>query len=237
MKAVILCAGKGKRLMPITKDKPKCMVNILKRPIIDWNINYLSSCGINDIIIIYGYKGEVLKEHLKDNLHITWVYQENLNGTAGAIELIKKHIKNDESFLVLAGDTIYNTSHIMRLKEYKNSLLYTRHYKNLQEFGTIEFDKFGNIKRIHEKESKPISSKVNISAYHFTPSLFDFIEMTPLYRNTKERTITDTINIMIENNLKFTGIEIRDWNHLTYPHDIDRISDNFFRGVIYDNET
>ena len=235
MKAVILAAGKGKRLMPLTRDIPKCMVNICGTPIIEWNVRALERNGIKDIIIVYGYKGNVIKDYFMNakncNINIEFIEQSSLTGTADAIDLVKENI--DDDFIVLAGDTIFFDQYIRKLFDKSNSLLYTWHYKDLEEYGTIELEKDEEtIINIHEKHTNPVSEKVNISGYHFTPTIFDYIDKTPM--NKGERPITDTINEMIKDGYKFYGTEVKDWNHISYPYDVERIEDDFYRRIRYD---
>lgn len=229
MKAVIMCAGKGVRLKPLTDDKPKAMVPILGVPIVSWTIKSLHECGIKDIIIVYGYKGEVIEEVFGKSEGITLVKQEDQEGTAHAVSLVEELV--DDNFLVLAGDTIYFAEHIEDLMNKVNSILYTSHFSKLKEFGTIEFDKYGDIVCIHEKKTDPVSNKVNVSGYHLTKDIFKYIEKTPLTHN--EYILTETINMMIKDKIRFTGTEIKDWNHISYMSDLERIEDNFWRRVTY----
>ena len=111
MKAMILSGGRGKRLRPVTDIIPKPLIQINKRPLIEWKINYLKKFGIKDIIICSGYKGKMIKNYLskKNNFgcNIEYSVESSPLGTAGAI---KKALKNifDESFIVLNGDIITN---------------------------------------------------------------------------------------------------------------------------------
>ncbi|HOI83913.1 MAG TPA: NTP transferase domain-containing protein, partial [Campylobacterales bacterium] len=66
MKAIILAAGQGKRLRPLTDDRPKCMVEYRGKPIVDYILSAMKDVGIDDIAVVGGYKIDVLKEYLKD---------------------------------------------------------------------------------------------------------------------------------------------------------------------------
>lgn len=111
MKAMILAGGLGKRLRPVTNTIPKSLIQINKRPLIEWKINYLKKFGINDIIICSGYKSRKIEDYLniKNNFgcKIEYSIETSSLGTAGAI---KKAIKNifDKSFIVINGDIITN---------------------------------------------------------------------------------------------------------------------------------
>ena len=213
-----MASGKGSRLLPITKDKPKCLVEILKKPIIKWTYDTLMEMGISEIYIISGYLENVLINYAKDNLHgVHFITQERQTGTADAIYLTKDHI--DEDFIALAGDIIFNKKDLMKLLQIKNSLLYSKQYTKLEEFGTLDL-KGDKIMNINEKSTEPSSNFVNASAYHFTPVVFDYIPKTEVDMRFGERIITNTINLMIDDKIAFTGIPIKVRNEISYPEDI-----------------
>mgnify|MGYP001161262227 CR=1 FL=1 len=111
MEAMILSGGRGKRLRPETDAIPKPLIQINKKPLIEWKINYLKKFGIKDIIICSGYKAKKIENYLdkKNNFgcNIKYSVETSPLGTAGAI---KKAIKNisGESFIVINGDIITN---------------------------------------------------------------------------------------------------------------------------------
>jgi choline kinase len=110
VKAIILSAGQGKRLLPLTAELPKCMIPIASRPLIDWQIDALLTCGVDDIQVVTGYAADRVEEHLaarwakepvqtifnpfylvSDNLATCWVVRAEM----------------DADFLLLNGDTIF----------------------------------------------------------------------------------------------------------------------------------
>ena len=80
MKAIILAAGQGTRLRPLTDDKPKCMVEFQGKPIIDHIIENFILCGIDDIVVVNGYKGNILEQHL-ENQNIKFIQNEKYDST------------------------------------------------------------------------------------------------------------------------------------------------------------
>ena len=207
--------------MPLTENIPKCMIKIKGKPIIKWIYDRLTSLNyIDNIYIITGYKEKVIKDYGKDNLlGCIYITQENITGTADAISLIKKDISHD--FIVLAGDTIYNTIDLINLTKKENTLLYTRHNTKLREFGTIKFWSEDIIGNIYEKKLRPASNCVNISGYHLTREIFNYIDDTPKLRD--EKPIPETINLMIDDGIEFRGVYIDKWYHISYKEDIERI--------------
>jgi len=220
MDAIILAAGRGKRMGSMTRKIPKCMVKLFDKPLIGWVYDGLIQAGIENIYVVAGYKKDILWEFINrryDNAHM--VIQKRLNGTADAITYVNEKHLND-SFLVLASDAIYSHKDIKKLMKHPNSLLYSKQKGDLQSLGTIEMDK-NNIIHIHEKKTTPISNMVNISAYHFTKEVYNYLEDTPFHTEYKEKIITETINRMIIDGIKFTGIKASMWYHITKKEDID----------------
>lgn len=125
MKAMILAAGYGLRLNPITKEIPKCMIDLEGKPVIERQINWLKSNGINEIAINLHYLPEKITNYLGNGssleVNITYSLEEKLLGTAGAIKKMENFFDND--FLVVYGDE-YTNFNIDELKKYhseKNS--------------------------------------------------------------------------------------------------------------------
>ena len=229
---VIMAAGRGSRLMPLTKDKPKCMVEVNGKPIIQHLIDNIhkSKIDIDNIIIIYGYKGNVLLDYLNEvgtGFELCTILQNKLDGTAGAISLVEDIVISD-NFLVLSGDIIYKPEEIKLLTKKVNSLLYTTLNKKLYEYGTLDIEFLGApigdvIKFINEKSSRPTSSFVNCGAYHFTKDIFDYIRKTYIDNRFDEKIITNTINLMIDDEIQFNGNYIENLNEVSYVEDIKKV--------------
>jgi len=117
MKAFLLAAGLGKRLFPYTAKKPKCLIEVGRKPIILWNIERLESSGIKEIIINLFHQGKQVEEFLGNGSNfgvtIKYVYEEELLGTGGGIGNAMKFIGN-EPFLLLSSDvwTDFNFSEL-----------------------------------------------------------------------------------------------------------------------------
>ena len=118
--AVILAAGEGKRLRPFTETMPKVMLPVANKPIIEYVIEAVKQCGVTEIIIVVGYKKEVIMEYFKDfkNVKITYVFQEKQLGTSHALLQAEKLL--DKKFIVLSGDNIINYQSILRLIDNKS---------------------------------------------------------------------------------------------------------------------
>ena len=123
MKAVILAAGEGKRMHPLTYTKPKVMLPIANKPILEWNLINAVKAGIEEYIFVIGYKSEAVRNYFGDGekwgVSIKYVNQGQPLGTAHAIGITKNFV---EDFIVMCGDTIFGINDIKKLMERKQNI-------------------------------------------------------------------------------------------------------------------
>lgn len=125
MKAVILAAGQGKRLLPLTLKKPKCLVEIFGKPLILHILDALSVNGITDISIIGGYKEEVLKSSLKDRKNLKFYSNYEYKSTNMVYTLFKAQKEFNDDLIVTYSDIIYSPHILRKLMDYPESLAVT----------------------------------------------------------------------------------------------------------------
>ena len=120
MKAMILAAGRGQRMMPLTQTMPKPMLKVQNKPLIEHHVNNLKAAGITDIVINLAWQGDKIKAYFKDGSQfgVNIVYSQEVEGgleTAGGI--IQALPLLGESFIVINGDvfTDYDVSSLMQL--------------------------------------------------------------------------------------------------------------------------
>ncbi|MCR4334656.1 MAG: nucleotidyltransferase family protein [Patescibacteria group bacterium] len=181
MKAVILAAGKGVRMAPLTNEIPKPLVLVRGKPFIEHIIDALHEV-VNEFIIVIGHKGEQIKNHLKKkypHYSITYVEQEKPLGTADAF-LKTKHLfsNNKERFFIIYGDAFTTQKEInLCLKHSHSWVCHSFNYSI--PTGVVKIDKKGKIIKVAEKRggSKPpfISAGsvmlVNDSIFKYKPWL------------------------------------------------------------------
>ena len=107
MKAIILAAGTSSRLYPITRDTPKCLLDVAGRSIIDRQLEALEELGIEDIVLLVGYKAEVIREHLADK--VRYRYFDNFEKTNNLHTLLSAKDELDQEVLCLLADVIFET--------------------------------------------------------------------------------------------------------------------------------
>ena len=157
MKAIILAAGEGRRLRPLTENKPKCMVELFGKNLLDWKIDLLKKCGISDIIIITGYMSE------KINLKQVRYYENSLFETTNMVEtLFCAREEFNDSLLIIYGDIIFEKKILEKILKSDDeiSLITDQNWKEywkirfenpLDDAESLKLDQDGFIQNIGQK--------------------------------------------------------------------------------------
>ena len=214
MKCVVLAAGEGKRMHPLTYTRPKVMLPVANKPILERNLVNAKNAGLKDFIFIIGYKSEMVRDYFGDGkkwkVNIEYLNQGKPLGTAHAIG-ITEHFVND--FIVLCGDTIFGKNDIKNIMK-KGMKIGLVEVENAKEYGVIEL-KGKKISKIHEKMGEPSSNMINAGIYHFNKKIFDFIKKTKKSPRG-EYEITDSINMLLEKET-IEGVFLKEWRDVVYP--------------------
>lgn len=233
MKAIILSAGEGSRMRPLTLTKPKTMLPVAGKPIIQYNIESLKNNGITDILLIVRYKEEIVKSYFGDGsdfgVNISYKTQKDFLGTANAISYAKDFI--DDSIIVLNGDIILDEEIICEMIEKyddltPDTLMLLTEVEDPSAFGVVEIED-GNIKSIVEKpkrEEAP-SNLVNAGIYIFNEDIFDKIEKTEISQRG-EYEITDSVSMQIQDNKAVVGHKTsKDWIDVGRPWELIEVNE------------
>jgi bifunctional UDP-N-acetylglucosamine pyrophosphorylase/glucosamine-1-phosphate N-acetyltransferase len=233
-KALILAAGNGERMIPRTLITPKPLLLVGGTPIIEHAMNALSNVGIKDIFIVVNYKKEMIKKYFdngsKFNVNIHYLTQDNPKGGTGDAVNTARGIIN-ESFITLNGDVIFDHDIPRKMIDnYKDDgLLVCKQVPNPQDYGIIEIN--GNhVMKIVEKPENPSTNLANLGMYVMPEEIFDAISMTSLSKR-KEIEITDSIQILINENKKFSFLKTN-----SFWMDIGTISNHDKANRIYRNQ-
>ena len=208
MQAVILAAGEGKRVRPLTRSRPKALLPVANRPIIGHVIEALLKNGIRDIVVVVGYRKEQVIRFLNElDVPITVVVQDKQLGTAHALNCAKSHITGD--FLLLPGDNYIDPHSIGRVKEIRNAMLIKEH-PSPSNFGVVLL-KEGLVTRIIEKPEHSPSFMVRTGIYSLTKDFFSYIS---------GNNITDAVSSMLASGERLQAIVADDWQDAIYPWDL-----------------
>ncbi|WP_067047666.1 bifunctional sugar-1-phosphate nucleotidylyltransferase/acetyltransferase [Methanofollis ethanolicus] len=219
MQAVILAAGEGKRLRPLTHAMPKAMVPVANRPILEHIIRALEKNGIREIIVVVGYKKEHVIRHLNTlDIPVRVVVQEKQLGTAHALACAAPLITGD--FLLLPGDNYVDTASIARIMREKNAVL-TWEHPHPSNFGVLVI-KDGLVKEVIEKPQDAPGFTVSTGIFSFDPSFLRYLEETE---------IPDAVNRMIRAGTPLKAVAAADWQDAVYPWDLLKLNAALLRDV------
>ncbi len=223
MKAVILGAGEGLRCRPLTITRSKVMLPVANKPILEHIIDALFKCGIDDIIMVVGYKKERIMDYFRDGVdfgvNITYVEQKGQLGTAHAIKQVSPYV--DDEFIVLNGDNIVEAGTISDILAGRSgdATILTVVREHTEGYGVVVPEKH-RVMKIIEKTKEDLSHNVNTGIYIFNPDIFDYIEATSI-SETGEYAITDTIQQMIDDGKNVSMVNSKSmWLDAVYSWDL-----------------
>ncbi len=202
MKGVILAAGKGSRLYPVTRIIPKPILPIANRLTIEYAFDRLKEMGIADICVVVGENEGQMREALDDGsafgVHLTYVKQEDPKGLAHAVGFAKDFVGED-SFVLYLGDAVYSEGFADHAKRFLDSgcanLNIVKEVEDPSRFGVanVEGDR---IVRLEEKPKNPQSNLAMAGMYFFSPKIWRVLpDLQPSARGEYE--ITDAIQTLI----------------------------------------
>ncbi len=212
--AIILAAGEGRRLRPFTANRPKSMIRIAGKPIIQYVIEALASINIREIVIVVGYKREQVFDYLGDGkqfgVSIKYVIQDKQIGTAQALNRAKELA--DDYFMVLAGDKLITPETIKDLELRNSTTVLVKRVEDPSRYGVVRMDK-ERVVDIEEKPSIPRGNLINTGIYVFEKNIFSFIN--------NKLDIPEVMNDVLERGVLISGVETdQPWLDIVYPWDI-----------------
>jgi glucose-1-phosphate thymidylyltransferase len=217
MKAIIPVAGAGTRLRPHTNTQPKCLLPVAGKPIISYIIEELQEAGVKEFILIIGYLGEKIKQYIEINypkLNIQFIIQEERKGIAHALWVAKEGFKNEESIVVVLGDTIFDHD-IKKILKNKTSFLGVKSVSDPRDFGVVELDATNTVIKVVEKPLIPKSNLALVGLYKIN-EVETFIEgldyvIKKDIKTRNEYQLSDVLMYMIDQKVKFSIEPINNW--------------------------
>jgi len=170
MQAVIIAAGVGKRMRPLTLKRPKPLLNVAGKPVLKRTLDQLAGL-VDEVILVVGYKGKMIKDYFGSSykqMRLRYVWQKSQLGTAHAAKEALAYLKGD--FLLLHGDDLYERNDIQKVLGTCPSMLLGK-VKDPSRFGVVA-TQGKRVKSIAEKPKNPKSSLVNTGLYHLPLSVF-----------------------------------------------------------------
>jgi glucose-1-phosphate thymidylyltransferase len=231
--AVILAAGEGKRLRPFTANRPKAMLSVAGKPVLQYTIEALAENGIRSIILVVGYRKEQIFDYFGSgedyNVEISYIEQEKQVGTANA--LLKVESMVEDRFLVLPGDKLIETRTISQFVAVEPPAMLVKSKENPVRSSVVIISD-GAVEEAMRPERRAVSSEsheqgifmINTGIYAFTREIFDYIPCQTI--------LPAVLNDMINQGKRINAVETEGtWQDITYPWDIIELNASILRHV------
>ena len=217
MQCIILAAGKGTRLRPLTNELPKPLVKVNGKTLLDHIVEALPS-AIKELIIVVGYRGDMIKDYCGENFHgrpVTYIEQTEINGPATALWLAKDLIRG--RFLFMFADDIHGKEDMARAVSYTRSIMATTS-DNPERFGVIVRNPDGTIAEMIEKPTSPSSNLVSTGPMVLDKNIFDFPPESPI----NGEYFMPEIIMRYKEKYPMAVVEENFWLAIGYPEDLER---------------
>ncbi len=226
-KAVLLAAGRGTRMESLTDDCPKPMLPLQGRPLLAHQIECLEAAGVRQILIITGYKAEIVKQYFDSHppaaAEIHYLIQAQQDGTGSAAGLARDFVGQDP-FLLTYGDILVEPNVYQSLFERMENAEAALTVKDIDDpyRGAAVYVDNEKVMRIIEKPPRGSSTTrwVNAGVYCFRPSVFDELDRIPLSPRG-EYELTDAVIQMLQKGVRFGWLPIDGfWKDVGRPEDL-----------------
>jgi len=214
MKAVIMAGGEGSRLRPLTCNRPKPMVPIVNKPVMEHIIELLKKYGIKDIAVTLQYMPEIIKDYFSDGsefgVNLKYFTEDVPLGTAGSVKNAEAFL--DETFIVISGDALTDINLDKAIEFHKKSgamaTLVLKKVESPIEYGVVVTDQMGRITRFLEKPSwgEVFSDTVNTGIYVLAPEVLSYFKANQLFDFSK-----DLFPILLNQNKPMYGFVTDDY--------------------------
>ena len=206
-KAVILAAGLGTRMRPMTRAIPKPMLPVVNKPIIDYIISEATESGIEEIVVIVNFQKEVIKKHCEEYDNVYFIHQKELLGTADALLQAQVFTHNEPFVLYYADEIVVNdgisctkqlinefvtrNTDIMAAIEIENSAAISEY--NCVVFGEQVNGKTYQVEEVVEKPNNPLTNYTSIGRYVISPKIYKYIEEAKKLHTLSDELVITTI--------------------------------------------
>jgi len=230
MKAVILAAGEGVRLQPITLTRPKHLIKVGGKPILEHCLNAVKTAGIDEAVIVIHYMGDAIRRYFGDGkkfgLKIEYVEQKEILGTGNAASVVESYVKDE--FLLVYSDLMFSANAVKNVidvygREKPTTVMAVVPVERTEDYGIVEIEEEKYVKRIVEKpkrEEAP-SKLANAGIYVFSTAIFDKIRETKASERG-EVELTDAISLLMTEKKTVLAVKISqdDWIDIGRPWDL-----------------
>jgi bifunctional UDP-N-acetylglucosamine pyrophosphorylase/glucosamine-1-phosphate N-acetyltransferase len=234
MECVVLAAGEGKRMRPLTAKRPKVMLPLANRPMMEHLVIAARDAGIHGFIFIVGYGEREIRRYFGDGtlwgVHIAYASQRHQQGTADAVRAARELVTGP--FIVMNGDMILRSEDIAALIKQTAPCMSVSTTDHPGDFGVVLVEN-NCITSIEEKSKQPKSNLINAGAYLFSPDIFTLIDQVlPSPRGELE--LTDALDIVIKTGTLHAHY-LTYWMDVGYPWDMLEANATLMEHIVSDN--
>ncbi len=237
MKAVVMAGGFGTRIQPLTHSRPKPMLPIINKPMMEHTMMMLKDLGITEFIVLLYFKPEIIQDYFKDGsdlgIKITYVVPDADYGTAGAVKLAQEHI-GDENFIIISGDLVtdFDFKKLFDFHASKNSKLSIglTSVENPLQFGVVIANEDNVIEKFLEKPSwgEVFSDTINTGIYIIEPEILDFIPKSENFDFAK-----DLFPLLMKKNIALMGLNLSGyWRDVGNPESYREVFDDILNNKV-----
>jgi len=215
MKVIIPLAGKGTRLRPHTHITPKPMLRIAGKPVIDYVMDDLKKLGgVDEVIYITGHLKEKVEDYARKKYpwKSIFIEQKEQRGTADAIAMAKPYV--DQPVMIIFVDTIFDADLSVIKTTKEDGIIWVKEVEDYKRFGVVVSDKNGNMTKIVEKPSEPISKRANIGLQYISNWKLMFEGIDHVLKqppNKGEYYLTDAFQYMVDKGAKLKVVDVEGW--------------------------
>ncbi len=229
MKGVVLAAGKGERLQPLTLTRPKHLIKIGGQPILERGLRALKAAGVEEVLVVVNYKADAIRDYFREGvnigLKIKYVEQQKVLGTGNAVSSVESFVQDD--FLLVYGDLLFMTEALRKIigvheKEKPPVTISVVSVENPEDYGVVELEDGDTVNRIIEKPAsgKAPSNLANAGLYVFSAEIFEKIKRVEASVRG-EWEVTDAISMLAqESQVLAVEISKEDWFDIGRPWDL-----------------
>lgn len=219
VQCVILAAGEGKRMRPLTGSRPKVMLPVANRPMLEHLLCAVRDAGIIEFILVVGYEEAAVRHYFKDgsafNVQIKYVTQKRQQGTGDAVMSAQPHLNGQ--FLLMNGDMILSLEDISKILANSTPSLGVCSSDHPQDFGVVTVEN-GKVTGLEEKTENPKSKLINAGIYLFNKDIFtNLAKITSSPRGELE--LTDALMPLIHEG-RLSAVTLSSWSDMGSPWDL-----------------
>ncbi len=203
-KAVVLCAGEGTRLRPLTFSRPKHLLPVAGKSLLGRALDTIAAAGISEVALIVGHQAEAVERHIGAGaawgIRTTYIRQVQPLGLANAVECAREFV-GESPFIVFLGDNLLERGITQFVDDFRElqpeAALMLREVDDPERYGVAEVDEDGTVRRVVEKPAEPKTNLAIVGVYAFTSSIFEAIgKIEPSARGEYE--LTDAIQWLVD---------------------------------------